>query len=105
MDNLLALLFDNNRLVNLPQIYQQFALLEAEHKQCMNVEVISATQMDEHQRAALEKQLSQRFHTEVQATYHIDSSLMGGVVVRAGNWVMDGSIKGKIARLNEDLLS
>ena len=105
LENFLSLLIDNKRVQALSAIHQQFAELEAKHQNMIKVTVCSATSLTEDQCTKMQAKLEKRFNTKVQANYVLDPDLIGGAVIHAGNWVMDGSIKGKIARLNEGLLT
>lgn len=105
LDNALALLQENKRLLALVDIAEQFSELKAAHENKVHVVVTSASEMTNAQKQAMQQKLQQRFDTDVDVEYAIDTDLLGGAVIQAGNWVMDGSIKGKIARMSEDLLT
>jgi len=101
--NFLTLLRKNKRLALLPDIAELYLRMYAEQQGVVQVQVYSATALDDSQRAELETSLSKRFNSDVKPTYSIDETLIGGALIRAGNWVMDGSIRGKLNRLNEHL--
>jgi F-type H+-transporting ATPase subunit delta len=104
VDNFLALLCENKRLLVLPEIAAVFAVLQADYDSLVNVEAICADPITDTQSKALKEQLEKRFNTHVSLDITQDTTLIGGMILKSGNWVMDGSIKGKIERLNEDLL-
>ena len=97
--NFVALLAQNRRLGFLPEIAALFEQMKAEVENVVDVEVTAATALtpDQESRyaAALQKKLGRtvRLHTKV------DGSLLGGAVLKAGDLVIDGSIKGRLERL------
>jgi F-type H+-transporting ATPase subunit delta len=101
--NFITLLAQNRRLGFLPEIAALFEQMKAEVENAVDVEVISATALSSDQEgryaAALQKKLgrSVRLHTRV------DGSLLGGAVLKAGDLVIDGSIKGRLERLATEL--
>jgi F-type H+-transporting ATPase subunit delta len=103
--NFLALMTSNKRLNVLPDVYALFQALHAQSAKLREVEVTSAFALSEAQQAQLAEKLAKRFGTQVRLSYSEDAELIGGLVIQSGNWVMDSSVKGKLARLNEELLS
>ena len=101
--NFVRLLSQNKRLEALPQIALQFELLRAQYENEVDVEVTSAVPMDAAQQAKLIASLKSRFKRDVRITTAVDASLLGGAVIRAGDLVIDGSIKGRLQRLASDL--
>jgi len=97
--NFLKVLAENGRLRALPEIAAAYASLRAEAERSLHVEVASAAKLDTEQRSKLEQSLAKRFQRSIEANYHIDTSLLGGVVVRAGDTVIDGSLQNKLQRL------
>ena len=97
--NLLRLLADNRRLKLLPQIAGQFEALRAEAEQVADVEVISAQQLSAEQSRKLQAVLERRLGRAVRLHPQVDSSLIGGAIVRYGDFVVDGSLRGRIERL------
>jgi F-type H+-transporting ATPase subunit delta len=101
--NFVRLLNENKRLAVLPQIMAQFELLKAQFENEVEVEVTSATDLSAEQRAKLSDTLKKRFQREVRMSTQVDPSLLGGAVIRAGDLVIDGSIKGQLERLASEL--
>jgi F-type H+-transporting ATPase subunit delta len=101
--NFVRLLSQNKRLEVLPQIALQFELLRAQYENEVDVEVTSAVPMDAAQQAKLIASLKSRFKRDVRITTAVDASLLGGAVIRAGDLVIDGSIKGRLQRLASEL--
>ena len=69
----------------------------------MDVEVIAAREIAAPQQKKLEAALAKRLGREVRMHTRIDETLIGGAIVRAGDLVIDGSLKGRIARLDSAL--
>ena len=96
-------LADNDRLGLIGEIRTQFETLRAEEEKSLDVEVVSAYELSESQSAALAASLNTKFQKEITIETRVDASLIGGAVVRAGDVVIDGSIRGKLAKLAETL--
>jgi F-type H+-transporting ATPase subunit delta len=97
--NFIGALAKNKRLLLLPQISEQFQALKAQQEQTVNVEVTSAFELSEAEAAQLAQALSTKLSREVNLSSTVDASLLGGVVVRAGDTVIDGSVRSKLAQL------
>jgi F-type H+-transporting ATPase subunit delta len=101
--NFLRALAENRRLALLPEIAEQFEKLRAEVENVVDVEVIAAREIAPPQRKKLESALAKRLGREVRMHTRIDGSLIGGAIVRAGDLVIDGSLKGRLERLGSAL--
>lgn len=101
--NLIALLVTGKRLETLPDIEAQYHSLLIEHQNVVEVEMISAFPVDDKQKEQFCAALEKRFSSKVSIEAKEDKSLIGGVVLRSGNWVLDDSIRGKLFRLSESL--
>jgi F-type H+-transporting ATPase subunit delta len=100
---LLGLLAENGRIDYLPEIAEQFEELVAEDQNVTDVEIVSAVPLDARQTARLANSLRSRLGREVRLHCRIDAGLIGGAVVRAGSLLIDGSLKGKLTRLETEL--
>ncbi|MCJ8169442.1 F0F1 ATP synthase subunit delta [Atopomonas sediminilitoris] len=103
--NFVGVLAENKRLALLPEIAALFEQYKAEQEQSVDVEVTSAFALGSDQQDKLAKALSARLRREVRMHTSEDASLIGGIIVRAGDLVIDGSVRGKIAQLAEALKS
>lgn len=101
--NLVQVLAHNKRLDLLPSISEQFEQLRAEALQTLDVEVLSAFELNDDQQAKLRDALARKFARAVTLTTKHDASLIGGVIVRAGDVVIDGSVQGSLQKLKESL--
>jgi F-type H+-transporting ATPase subunit delta len=91
----------NKRLPLLREIQDQFETLRAEEQATLDVLVTSAYPLSDGELDKLRNALSRRFDKEVNMESQVDKGLIGGAVIRAGDTVIDGSIRGKIAKLAE----
>jgi F-type H+-transporting ATPase subunit delta len=99
----LRLLTENGRLDFLPEIAARFKELEAEDSNVAEVEIVSATALDERQKERLAAALRARLSREVRLSCAVDPALLGGAVVRSGDMLIDGSLRGKLERLETEL--
>lgn len=97
--NFLQLLADNRRLELLPQIALQYEALRAEVENTVDVTVTSAMPLTGAQSAKLSAALAKRFKRTVRLQQELDPKLIGGAIVRAGDFVVDGSLRGRVERL------
>ncbi len=96
-------LAQNKRLDIIAEISAQFEALRAAEEQTLDVEVISAYPISDSESATLREGLARKFAKAVNLSSSVDSSLIGGAVIRAGDTVIDGSIRGKLNKLAETL--
>ena len=101
--NFVVVLAQNARLTLLPHIYALFEDLKAQHERTLEVEVASAFDIDESDQKQLVEALKARWQKEISLTTHVDRSLIGGVVVRAEDTVIDNSVRGKLQKLSAAL--
>ena len=97
--NLVRLLADNGRLALLPEIAAQYAALRAEVENTIDVTVTSALPLTAEQSEKLQQALTRLLRRTVRLSATVDPSLIGGAIVRAGDFVVDGSLRGRVERL------
>jgi F-type H+-transporting ATPase subunit delta len=97
--NFLATLASNRRLALLPEIASMYEGLRAEAENTADVQVVSAVELNEAQKQRLVSALKKRLQREVRLHVEVDASLIGGAIVRAGDFVIDGSLKARLDRL------
>lgn len=102
--NFIRVLGENNRLALLPEIAELFEGLRGEAEGAIEAEVISAYPLNDAQQQQLVEMLKQRLGKAVTLNVKVDESLIGGVVIRAGDLVIDGSAAGKLTRLANALM-
>ncbi len=103
MQNFVRVLAENHRLLLLPEIAAHYEELRSEVENTVDVEVISAVPLSSAQADKLKAALSTRLKRQVRMQNSVDAGLMGGAIVRAGDLVIDGSLKGRLERLATEL--
>lgn len=98
-----TLLIENRRLDLLPEIAALYEGYRAEAEKVVQAEVIAACPVSDQQRKAIGEALEARLGRKVELTARTDESLLGGVIIRAGDMVIDGSVKGHLDRLSQAL--
>lgn len=93
----------NKRLDVIEEIREQFEELKAQDEKVLDVEVISAYPLTSEQQDRIQSALGQRYQREVNLSSRVDRQLLGGAVIRAGDTVIDGSVRGKLDKLAETL--
>lgn len=101
--NFVRVLAQNHRLALLPEIAAHFEALRSQVENTMDAEVISAVPLDAAQSEKLRQALDARLKARVRMKNTVDPSLLGGAVIRAGDLVIDGSLKGRLERLRTEL--
>lgn len=97
--NFLKLLLENRRIGVLPEIAEHFEALKAETENTVDAVVTSATALSKEQEQAIASSLKKRLGRDVRITTEIDENLIGGAVVRAGDVVIDGSLRARLTGL------
>lgn len=100
---LVRLLVDNGRLAVAPAIAQQYERLRAEAESRVDVEITSAADVAPAQQAQLAGAIKKRLQRDVVISWKTDAALIGGARIRAGDLVIDGSIRGELDRLQTAL--
>tara|TARA_X000000950_G_scaffold118543_1_gene148475 strand:+ start:6500 stop:7036 length:537 start_codon:yes stop_codon:yes gene_type:complete len=103
--NFILALAENRRLKLLPQISRQFDRLKSEHDKTIHVDVTTAKMIDLDQQNQLSEILSVKLAANINMQVYIDEDLIGGAIIRAGDTVIDGSIRGRLIKLAESLNS
>ena len=101
--NLLRLLVENKRLAVLPEITTGFESLKKEAEGLIHVRIRSAFALTESEENQLIEMLGKRLGKRVALTVVEDPALIGGVEIRAGDLVIDGSVRGRLSRLTSEL--
>ena len=101
--NFLKLLIENGRVDVLPEIADRFDALKAATEQTVDATVTAATELSEDALARIRDALSSRLGQRVTLTAAVDPDLIGGAVISAGDFVIDGSVKSRLARLASSL--
>ena len=101
--NFISILSESKRLALLPEINDLYNTYHADIERIVDVEVTAPFELTEEQEQTLSKALSKKLDRKVSLTTKVDPALIGGVVIRAGDTVIDASVRGKIAKLADAL--
>ena len=101
----LLALATNKRLSLLPVISELFIQFKLNYEKAVNVTFTSAFELTAEQIQALAASLAKKLDRTVNLTNETDASLIGGVVIRTGDLIIDGSVRGKLAKLSEAINS
>ncbi|MGM0552365.1 MAG: F0F1 ATP synthase subunit delta [Pseudomonadota bacterium] len=101
--NLVRLLAENGRLAALPAVHEAFAAFRAEAEKRVHANVIAYRKLTQAQKKEIQDALVKGLGCEVDLTSSVDSSLLGGAIIRAGDLVIDGSVRGQLDRLAANL--
>lgn len=97
--NFIRLLVESQRLVLLPEIAAMFETMRAEAEKSVDVVVASAFELDETQKQKIAAAMKKRMGREIRLSCEVDRELLGGIVIRTGDKVMDGSARTHLSGL------
>ena len=97
--NFFKLLLENRRVAVLPEIADQFEALKAQTENKVDVVVTSASPITDKQKDSIGKALRERLGRDVSIETEIDENLIGGAVIKAGDVVIDGSLRARLEGL------
>ena len=101
--NFLSLVAANKRLMALPAIAELYEILKAQAENTADVTVTSAFALSDEQEDVLAKQLAEKLGARININTEVDAALIGGVIIRTGDLVIDASVRGKLAKLSATL--
>ncbi len=102
--NLMSLLATDGLVSLLPGIVDEYAKLMDEHNGIERAEVVSAVPLDDKQKAQVADILQQVVGRDVRVASYVDPQILGGMVARLGDRVIDGSVRTKLADMRRDLV-
>ncbi|MDF3055140.1 MAG: synthase subunit delta [Gammaproteobacteria bacterium] len=97
--NFIRLLSEHARLPALPAIFSLFVELRAEAEKVLPINIKTAMPLDDADLRKLNAFLTAKFERKVNLEVDVDENLIGGVLIRAGDYVIDGSVRGQFERL------
>jgi F-type H+-transporting ATPase subunit delta len=103
--NLLAVLINNDRI---GQVSEVIAAYRAELQERLGIrpaEIVTARELSADERSALIADVGKLAGSKIEASFKLDTSILGGTVVRIGSTVYDGSVRGRLERLKEALVA
>jgi F-type H+-transporting ATPase subunit delta len=101
--NFLSLLASKNRIHMLPEIIDEFDRYAQRGPLPNTAKITSAIPLTDEEKRRLQEQLCRRFGQDTLFEYTVNPSILGGVIVRIGDKVIDGSVSGKLAALRDRL--
>lgn len=101
--NLLKLLMQNDRIQAVPEIAEMYESMKAAGEGAIDVHIVSAYALKAPQQKKLAEALKKKLGKDVHITSEKDHSIMGGVIIHAGDLVIDGSIRGQLQQLANEL--
>jgi F-type H+-transporting ATPase subunit delta len=104
-NNFIRLLAENKRLVLLPDIAELYEALKANQERSLDVKVTTAYKISSEIAERLAESLKTRLERQINLVTSVDQSLIGGAVIRAGDMVIDSSVRGKLTKLVESINS
>lgn len=103
--NLLKLAAENDRLDSFPEVAEAFESLRADKEGTIEAEVTSAFAVNATQKKLITEALQKRLGCDVTLTTNVDKDLVGGVIIRAGDLVIDGSVSNQLKKITKTLMS
>jgi F-type H+-transporting ATPase subunit delta len=97
--NLLAVLINNDRIGEVKDVIAAYRTEMQERQGIRSVEIVTARELSEQDRAGLAAGVGKLAGAKIQASFKLDTSILGGTVVRIGSTVYDGSVRGRLDRL------
>jgi F-type H+-transporting ATPase subunit delta len=101
--NFLAVLIDHRRIGNIGDLLEQFKRELDRRMGIADAKVSSVRELSSAEKKSLEQQLALLTGKVVRATYSKDAALLGGVLVRVGSTIYDGSVHGRLQRMRQEL--
>lgn len=101
--NFLLLLAQKGRSGEIEEIHREFERLVAREQGQLSVELTTAYELSDEDARAIVKQIEEASGRRVEATRNVDSALIGGVVLQAGSFRLDASVRGRLDRLRQEL--
>jgi F-type H+-transporting ATPase subunit delta len=102
--NFLLLTAEKGRIGDVEEIAREFERLVAREERRLAVELTTAYELSDEEAGDLIRQIEQASGRKVEATRHVDPSLIGGVVLQAGSLRLDASVRGRLNRLRRELV-
>jgi F-type H+-transporting ATPase subunit delta len=103
--NFLSLLIENHRMPVIFRIRQEYERLWDEHNKTLPVQITSAIALDEQTTASLGAAIGERTGRKVTLAARVDPDILGGIVVRIGNSILDASIRNRLEQLRTQVAS
>lgn len=103
--NLLAVLISNSRIGHVAEVAAAYRRILQEQMGIRPAEIVTARELSKSEKDAMVAEVAKLAGAKVDASFKLDNSILGGAVVRIGSTVYDGSVRGRLDRLREALVS
>jgi len=103
--NLIAVLISNNRIAHVSEVADGYRQLLQAQMGIHPAEIVTARELDAKERSALLTEVGKLVGGKVEANFKLDATILGGTVVRIGSTVYDGSVRGRLDRLRDALIT
>ena len=103
MGNFLSLLVQKKRAEIIPEIAEQFQIMVDEDNNISHGTVVSAVELDAQLQEKVQATLEKLTGKKVELTASVDPSIIGGVIAKVGDLVLDGSIRTQLASLKDSI--
>ncbi|MEM6639085.1 MAG: F0F1 ATP synthase subunit delta [Pseudomonadota bacterium] len=98
--NFAKLMIENGRLPTMPDVAALFEIMKAEAEGAVDVDVTSVEPVTDEYKRSLSEALRKKLGREVRLNFSLDESLIGGALIRAGDLVIDGTVRGRLNQLS-----
>ena len=102
--NFLLVVNDKGRIGEIEDIAHEFERLMAREERRLSVELTTARELSDEEARAIVEQIEKAAGRKVEATRHVDPDLVGGIVLQAGSYMVDASVRGRLERLRQTLV-
>jgi F-type H+-transporting ATPase subunit delta len=102
--NFLRVAADKGRLGELDEVHREFERLIAEEERVLKVDLVTAHELSDAEAAEIISKIEQASGRRVEATRSVDPSLIGGMVLQAGSFLADASVRGRLDALRHELV-
>jgi F-type H+-transporting ATPase subunit delta len=103
--NFIAVLIRNGRIAHVREVVAAYRAELQQRQGIRQAEIVTARELSEQERNTLLAGVGQLAGARIQPTFKLDPSILGGTIVRIGTTVYDGSVKGRLERLREELIA
>ncbi|HEV2324533.1 MAG TPA: ATP synthase F1 subunit delta [Terracidiphilus sp.] len=103
--NLIAVLIDHGRIGHVKEVAESYRRLMQERLGIRPAEIVTARELSSEERETLVAGIAKLADGRIEPKFKLDKSILGGTVVRIGSTVYDGSVRGRLERLKEELMA
>jgi F-type H+-transporting ATPase subunit delta len=103
--NLIAVMIDNGRIALIHDVAKAYRKALQEQLGIQEAQIVTARELTAQEQHTLVAEVGKLAGSRVEASFELDKSILGGTVVRIGSTVYDGSVRGRLERLKEQLVA